>query len=360
MLFYSHVNEDNRVERKVLAEHACPTVVAISGSGERVLALMDQAAVNTIIAVDVNVEALYLLELKLAVLRHLGTEDYLKFVGQKPATPAFRVQCFASIDAKLSAACQQYWRKHQAALEQGILLIGHFERFLQRIRPMLLFFLGNNFLKIFSEKTFPFESFPLWRWRLIRFFFAQSWVYRLWGNKDAAFVGSEADNKRIPAAIDAVLEAGTAASCFMLHLIFKGHLQDMQEVDLPPSLQFQVLERIRERLQLQQVAVEYCQGDVLDFVLSRHAQLPGPVFYALSDLLSFVDYSYLHALIRGVATSEGNPIVWRSFLRNQLSAAQLQNLTQMYGEISQLDDLESTKMYRVFAQIPSLNSSPQI
>src|SRR5690349_17889002 len=81
MLYYSHVNEDNRIERQLLQVSAATTVVAVAGSGERVIALLDQDMCKEVHAVDINQEALFLLELKLTALKALPVEDYLGFCG---------------------------------------------------------------------------------------------------------------------------------------------------------------------------------------------------------------------------------------------------------------------------------------
>jgi len=64
MLFYSHVNEDNTIERQLLQNSGCRHAVAIAGSGERVIALMDHESCKKITAVDFNKDALFLLQLK--------------------------------------------------------------------------------------------------------------------------------------------------------------------------------------------------------------------------------------------------------------------------------------------------------
>ena len=63
MLYYSHVNEDNRVEKELLDSSAYATIVAVAGSGERILALMDNNICKEFHIVDVNDETLFLLQL---------------------------------------------------------------------------------------------------------------------------------------------------------------------------------------------------------------------------------------------------------------------------------------------------------
>ena len=59
MIYYSHVNEDSRVERELLQSSNCPSVLAVAGSGERVLALMDITCCKKLHVVDVNEEAIF-------------------------------------------------------------------------------------------------------------------------------------------------------------------------------------------------------------------------------------------------------------------------------------------------------------
>ena len=41
MIYYSHVNEDNRVERELMTKGHFSSLWGIAGSGERVISLMD-------------------------------------------------------------------------------------------------------------------------------------------------------------------------------------------------------------------------------------------------------------------------------------------------------------------------------
>ena len=81
MIWYSHVNEDSWAERELLLQGEYDQVICVSGSGERALALMDVDSLRVFHAIDINAEANYLLEFKLAALKYLGEKDYLACCG---------------------------------------------------------------------------------------------------------------------------------------------------------------------------------------------------------------------------------------------------------------------------------------
>lgn len=349
MLYYSHVNEDNRIERTLLEQADYPVVVTVAGSGERVVALMDNESVKLILAVDLNEEALFLLELKIIMLSNSNPENYLKFIGHGIGANSFRKNCFKQIESQLTPACRIYWQQRIRVIEKGILNAGHFEIFLGKIRPLLLFFLGKNFLRLLYSQGFQLSSFQQVKWKISTWLFSQKWVYQLFGNKDTAFTGKGAAIEHIPAALDKLIKNGRAASSFITHLIFKGHLKDMDKRELPPSLQKNVLKRIKERLINKELHIEYHQGDLLDFISRHNNPVDMPVFYSASDILSFEDHAYVGELIKSSLKNTGNIVVVRSFLRNRLSAEQLKKLSKGYGFTEQFDQQESSGMYQVAA-----------
>lgn len=344
MIYYSHVNEDNRVERQLLQKSKCDTVVGVAGSGERILALMDNTHSTQFHVVDVNEEALFLVELKLAALQYLGVEEYLSFCGHYPAPGQQRNESFHLLKDRLRTSCKMYWQQNIALIEKGIVDAGHFERFLQRVRPVVKFILGRNFMAVLSGASANSKKFPNRRWKLTREMFSRQWIYKAWGNKDIAFTGKSAAIRLIPEALNSIIHRGEASSSFIAHLIFKGHLRDMKEADMPPSLQKEVLSKIRHRLTSNSININYHHIDVLAFARNAHYSLPGHVFYSLSDILSFESVSYLEELV-AEASLPGNMIVWRTFLRNRSQGPPKTS----HKELQDLTAGESTQMYQVFA-----------
>lgn len=346
MIYYSHINEDNRIERQLLRESVCSVVVAVCGSGERVLALMDNVACKKFVVVDANEQAIFLTQLKLAALTHLTIQEYLQFIGHNPSAKKDRLILYDELKYLLPSKALTFWNNRRGMIANGILNSGHFEKFLHRVKPLLVFFLGREFQQVFNG-SYQEHTFPEKRWKLLRKLFSYTIVYKLAGNKDVAFIGRNAQTPHIPEALDKTIRKHKASSSFMAHLIFKGDLLQMREEDLPPSLQKDVLSGIKQRLVQKGVEVEYHPIDLLKYMESKAAIAEEAVFYSLSDILSFEDINYLHKLICRMAFS-ANIIVGRSFLRNRLSNSQQLEL-RAYGQVFLHDEQESTGMYQVFS-----------
>ena len=95
---YSSMNEDSNSEIKALKLSENDEVLCITGSGSRVLNLLTQKP-KLIFAVDFNPCQNYLLELKIASIRHLDYEDYISFLGIVPSSN--RLKYFNSIKHSL-------------------------------------------------------------------------------------------------------------------------------------------------------------------------------------------------------------------------------------------------------------------
>src|SRR5829696_3313570 len=98
MIYYSHINEDNRIERALLQQGSFPTAVVICGSGERVLSLMDNKVCKQIHVVDHNTEAIFLLQLKIVALSQLPVTSCLEFIGHHSMGGKERLDRFFSIE----------------------------------------------------------------------------------------------------------------------------------------------------------------------------------------------------------------------------------------------------------------------
>lgn len=347
MIYYSHVNEDNRAERLYFQNHPASNLLAIAGSGERIIAMIDLDHLDIINAVDKNSEALYLLELKIALLKQFDTETYLKIIGHDHALPAVRLEAFASIKHLLSNDCRDFWSKHSTAIKSGILYAGHFEIFLARIRPWITFLLGATFLTRVFELSKPLDGISLIRWRMVKFLFNFKFIYRFFGNKDTAFIGAGSQLTIISDALDKCFRKGKGKENFMCHLIFKGHLRDMEKHKLPPSLQKPILDKIRNKLLTNKIQIKIIHQDLLEYQIKNSNPIPDSTFYSISDILSFEDFPYLRKFLTQVS-NKGNMVVWRSFLRNQLSDSDITLLQQQFGTVEILSQIDTTGMYKVY------------
>ena len=349
LIYYSHVNEDNRIERRLLANSRCNTVVAIAGSGERVLSLLDLVNCKRLKVVDINPCAIYLLQLKITALSHLSVDEYLQFIGHKVLAPRERVQQYQAFSNQLPSAAKAFWDNHHQDISNGILYAGQFEKFIARLRPSVVWFLGSGVRRLFLPGATG--HLPEVRWKLLLKLFSYKIIYHLAGNKDIAFTGKNANLVKISKALDQLVTSGKASSSFITHLIFNGNLRQMEPNDLPPSLRPEVLAGIKTRLNRAEIEIEYHIKDFNNFLKEVWPILHHPVFISLSDILSFVEFNYLQNIIKKINTP-GSVLVGRSFVRNRLSMQELEAIAND-GKVNIHDDQESTLMYQVFSFHPA-------
>lgn len=347
MVYYSHVNEDNCIERDLAFERKCTNLYSIGGSGERVIALLDSPTLEHAYIIDNHAEALYLIELKLAALKNLSIEDYLFFIGHtKEKKIPERIRMYNQVKDSLSRKGLNYWETHANHLIQGLLHVGNFERYLSRMRPMALWFLGSSFKKKISK-----EGVAEWnknRWNMLTWLFSQGFVYRLTGIGDKAFLGRNSKPSIIGNSLRKTMQEEKYMESFMFQLIFKGHLGDMAPELLPASLQPEVLENIKRKMVNKQLRIHFVLNDIRQYIFGQHT-LPDRSLISLSDILSFVDSHYLEdCLLQLDFIREGRlDILVRSFLKNKPMPPQIREWEDNY-RVSDLSEKERTGMYSVF------------
>ena len=347
MIWYSHVNEDNRAERELLLQGGYDQVICVTGSGERALALMDVGSLRSFHTIDINPEANYLLELKLATLKQLGERDYLASCGLLGERPRHDATTTGDILESLSPSCRDYWRKRMDLLLAGVAHCGHFERFLGRIRPMLQAALGKSFEECFVRPYNSLQKFPFKRWNFLLRLFSQRWIYLLMGNRDPAFVAPGTEPFLISRALQKTLEEDRVMASFMFHLIFRGALDAMPSEQLPPSLRKEVLEGILLKLREPGFLLQFHEGDLKATVAAWPMQDFSRTFFSISDILSFADFDYLLEFLE-LLNGEEIAVVFRSFLRHGLSRVQMETLENRFKRVADISQKDQSRMYSVY------------
>lgn len=351
MIWYSHVNEDNRVEREVALAGSFQRVFCIAGSGERVISLIDVPGVTSIHAIDVNLDALRLLELKLLALTSLEPDQYLRFCGFDEDTRESRTRTWNAIKGALRMDARRFWEDRTALISSGIANLGHFERFLGRIRPFALAFLGRGFGECWVREPESFARFPWRRWRILASVFSRRFAHVLAGNRDPAFVTPGVRSAAIGRSLNDILNQAMVPHSFIWHLIFRGHVRNMAPEALPPSIRPDLLPHYRSALAEGRVSISLQHGDLLEELQALDADLLSNALFSVSDLLSFCDFSYVRELL-DLLDGRRSTVVMRSFLRNRLTPAQREYLRGRCAKYVDRTDRESTRMYEVHELVP--------
>ncbi len=347
MIWYSHVNEDSWVEREILLRGEYDQVICVTGSGERALSLMDAPSVKVFHAIDINPEANFLLELKLAALGVLGETDYLAFCGLLGEKNRFKGLTVGRILEELSPHCRVYWERRIALLHKGVAHCGHFERFLGRVRPLLKVLLGRGFEECFVRPYDSLQNFPARRWSFLLWLFSERWVYRLMGNRDPAFVASKAEPRFIARGLQQTLEEDRAMTSYIFHLVFRGGLDAMPADHLPPSLREEVLNAVRRKFSDPEFLFQFHEGDLKATVAAWPKRDFSRTFFSVSDILSFVDFNYLMSIFE-MLDGENISVVFRSFLSNRVTPQQIEVLESRFKKVADVSRRDQTRMYTVY------------
>jgi len=345
--WYSFVNEDNRAERGVLLDGAYKKVVCITGSGERVVALLDAPDVLQFHAVDINPSANYLLEFKLAALDAWGVDTYLTGCGFRGEADALQAGQIESALDRLSPEVRSYWNERTVWLRSGIAHCGHFEHWLARLRPFVRFYLGPGFYRCFGKEDETNHSFPERRWRLLLKLFSQRWTYRLLGNRDPAFISRDGNPALIADALRDTVSKKRISQSFVFHYMFRGNLDALPSNQLPPSVRPEVLTRILEKKVSASRSVHFHTGDLIEVIEGWDEDDHSDTIFLLSDILSFTDFEYLLRFCR-LLSGDNIAVVFRSFLRHTVSQTQLSALRTEFRSVVDISEADRTLMYRVY------------
>ncbi|WP_280503068.1 DUF3419 family protein [Nocardia farcinica] len=134
-LLYSTCDEDSRSELRALTVAEGDDVLAITGSGCRALSLV-VANPRSVVSVDSSAGQTYLLELKLAAIRHFSYDTLLEFLGVDPSRDRWRL--FEELTPALSPGAVAYFTRYHKAIRGGVLRAGRHEQLYVRVvAPMM-------------------------------------------------------------------------------------------------------------------------------------------------------------------------------------------------------------------------------
>jgi len=322
-LNYTLANEDTALELALLPAQS-DTVLTIAGSGGRVLPLLARKP-RRLICVDLSPAQLFLTELRLALAREAGLDDFLTFWGypqtQGRASPsdacALRKKWIAQLE--LSPPAREYLRSWLNSLHWACPLYdGRWERTFAKLSRVNQWVLGEASRGLFECRTlteqqqFLKHQFPALRWE---------WVIALLGNAsvfNALLYKGSFPQKNIPGSRTAfyrkryeqILNAGIARENFFLQLTFLGRL--VYPEGNPIECDAQVFAKAKEALASTEVKFEL--GDAVSVAARQNQSVS---FMSFSDVPSYfageLEQSFLQKIRTGLAP--GAKVVVRNYLR---------------------------------------------
>jgi S-adenosylmethionine-diacylglycerol 3-amino-3-carboxypropyl transferase len=125
---YSVVWEDIDLLYRALRIGPDDDVLSITSAGCNVLGLLLHQP-RSLIAIDLNPTQNALLELKMAGIRQLDHDDFLAFIGIRPA--ANRTNTYRMIRYQLLPETRAYWDSQADMIETGVIFGGKLERYIR-------------------------------------------------------------------------------------------------------------------------------------------------------------------------------------------------------------------------------------
>ena len=236
---------------------------SVVSGGDKVLSLLAESP-KKIIALDMNLTQIFLLELKMAGIRGLVHGDYLELLGVRPSNRILLL--YRRIREHLSPAAVEYWDENPDTLTRGVLTQGRFEKYFSLFRTFLRVIEGNRRLRTFftfdrleDQKAFYFREWNSVAWKMFfKVFFSRHVMGSLGLDKEFFKYVEEKDFSRnfYMKAQHAFVDLPLRANYFMAHILLGGYLDEQQ---VPPYLKeenFALLKKNLDRIEIQQGEAE--------------------------------------------------------------------------------------------------------
>lgn len=180
MIRYANCWEDADVLLKGLSPEEGKRFLSIASAGDNSFSLLVSNP-ELVVAVDVNQNQLFLVELKREAIRYLEYEELLQFLGFRNC--ANRIKLYNRIRQYLSDKTKLYWDQRQELLSNGIIHEGKFEKYFQLFADKILPWIHTKkrVAELLSEKSkeeqekYFDKKWNNWRWKfMFKLFFSKT------------------------------------------------------------------------------------------------------------------------------------------------------------------------------------------
>ena len=339
---YSAANEDGNSERGFLSIKNKDRVLCITGSGARPLDLLVDKP-ESLLAIDFNPSQTSLCELKIACYKDLEYEEFCAFIGLSPSSTSKRKSTYKALRFHLSSPAREFWDKHEAEIEKGILYCGTWEAFMQ-VMAKFAQVRSKTLSRLFSCHNLA-EQYHIWTknwddivWKSSLWLFSKRFVWK--------YLLKEPGIDFVPASMNIFWymhdRFDHCAKSFLLkdnpyaHLLLWGRYY---KESLPLHLRPENFSTIKNRID----SLSLQTGSLLDFLHNDGVKNSFSAF-SLSDFSSYADPNLYYDIWDGVinASVDGAKACERQFLvkydPKELFPMRLSRNQQMEGNLFEKDD----------------------
>ena len=169
-VLYSQCWEDPQIDREAFNIQKDDVVFSITSGGCNLLSfLIDNP--EEVIALDLNPNQNYLLELKIAAFKFLSYENMLEFIGVRKSGK--RLVHYDSIKYSMSVNARIFWENKISKVKKGIVHSGRYENYMKLLRNCIRVLLSKRTIQKFfdsddtNQRKRLFEKkWDTWRWKL--------------------------------------------------------------------------------------------------------------------------------------------------------------------------------------------------
>ncbi|MBC7690775.1 MAG: DUF3419 family protein [Methylotenera sp.] len=321
---YSLANEDTWVEYRLAPQNA-KAIVAVAGSGSRVLPLLARSP-RLLEIVDLSEAQLYLAELRMEAVRELSHEEFLHFLGYRGAIfdgdllDNSRAKLFKRL--KLSEKCFGYWNENREWEKRGVIYLGKWENHFIKLGKLLSKIIRLNAAPLFEAHSIKEQNLLLKKhWNETRFrnflrvalseFVFQKFLYgkQFAGSKEKR-TAKEPTWKMVDREMNRLFKTTLLRKNYFIQMIYLGAIRF--EEGLPAEAHPEIFAAAKAALRSGKTEITYLQKDFVELTREKPYD-----FYSLSDAISYVAdepaKQFLSRLPDTVAL--GSTMVIRSFMR---------------------------------------------
>jgi S-adenosylmethionine-diacylglycerol 3-amino-3-carboxypropyl transferase len=245
--------EDPEMDRLALKILPGETVMTITSGGCNTMSLLLQDP-SIIYTVDINPCQSYVIELKIAAMKHLGYSEFTEFTGLRPSDE--RTNMYRRLRRSLTQQAASFWDSKLSIIEKGFLINGRYEKFVKLVGKFIRMIEGNRRVNdLFTDrnpedqKKFSRKEWDTGRTRLIFNLFFNKRILASRGLKADYFTFDDGSNSFAESFFRRFMKVLTdvpVTGNYFLHLYLKGYYKSLREV--PDYLLEKNFETIKERV----------------------------------------------------------------------------------------------------------------
>ncbi|MFD0000280.1 DUF3419 family protein [Nocardia sp. NPDC127526] len=350
-VLYSTCDEDSRSEMRALEITENDHVLAVTGSGCRALSLIVNNP-RSVTSIDSSAGQTYLLELKLAAIRHFSYDTLLEFLGVDESADRWRL--FEELKPHLSDGAVAYFTHYRKAIVKGVLQAGRHEQlYVRLVAPAMRVLYGRAMRELFAatdirtQRKIYREKVDGLLWRsMIRYGFTERTLKTVLNDDSYNVVTDEKScGDYVLERLDHTFENHLAGENDWVSFMFHGRYP-RRDV-LPHYLLRDNVAAIRAAT----TEVKIVRGDLMD----RLRALPDRSVdkFSLSDVTSCIDREQFATLMKEVVrvAAPGARICYRNFLTRHTPAPELLQLLHREDELCEqlyFDDHAFVYRFEIF------------